>query len=98
MVCRERGRLPRRCLLRGVSAKGGVYPEGCLPRGVLPGGCTPPHCGQADTCKSITFQQLLLGTVITLRSDSHLVKAFALVEWTLTFRGGKPSHTLECKF
>ena len=35
-----------------------------LPRGGLPRGCTPPPCGQTDTCKNITFLQLLLRTVI----------------------------------
>ena len=49
---------------------------GCLSRqGVcLPGGSVYPsmqwgrhsHCGQTDTCKNITFPQLLLPTVINV--------------------------------
>ena len=46
---------------------GGVCPGECLPRGsaqgCLPRGCTPPPCGQTNTCKNITFLQLLLRTV-----------------------------------
>ena len=59
-----------------VSAKGGVYQEGCLPWWGLPRGVYLPPYGQTDRCKNITLLQLLLGTVITLMSDSHLVKAF----------------------
>ena len=40
--------------LGGVSAWGG-----CLPGGVY----TSPPCGQTDTCKNITFTELLLRTV-----------------------------------
>ena len=39
---------------------GGVSAQGRrLPRGGLPGGCTHPPCGQTDSCKNITFPQLL---------------------------------------
>ena len=53
------------CLPRGVSAWG----RGCLPGGVCPGmcpprGCTPSPFGQTDTCKDITFPQLLLRMII----------------------------------
>ena len=37
--------------------------EGGLSRGCLPGGYTPLPRGQTDTCKNITFPQLLLRTV-----------------------------------
>ena len=52
----------------GVSAKGvcsgGFCLGGCLPRGVY----TSP-CGQTDTCKNITFPQLLLRTVEILETN-----------------------------
>ena len=54
-----RGSLPRGCLAMGVSAWG-CLPRGCLPRGVY---TNSPVDGILDTCKNITFPQLLLWTV-----------------------------------
>ena len=58
-------------MTRGLSAQGGIclggrvsaQGVGCLPRGVPRGGVQLPPVKQTDTCKNITFPQLLLRMV-----------------------------------
>ena len=60
--------------MRTVSCSGRLG-EGCLTRGarnwpglVWLGGCAPPPRGLTDTCKNITFPQLLLRTITSFLS------------------------------
>ena len=46
-----------------VRCSGHLGGDVCPVGGVCPGGRTPPSLGQTDTCKNITFPQLLLWTV-----------------------------------
>ena len=48
---------------QGRSAQGGVYPRCVYPS--MQWGRQPPPRGQTDTCKNITFSQLLLRAIIT---------------------------------
>ena len=65
--CVSQHALGRGVSAQGMSAQGGVCPEGCLHRGVwqtLPPrtkGRHPPTRGQTDTCENITFANFVSG-------------------------------------
>ena len=62
--CLPGGCLPRGCLPRGCMPRGRwCLPGECLTRGVSGWGVYTSPCGQTDTCKNITFPQLLLQMV-----------------------------------
>ena len=64
----------------------GVRPGRCLTRGVYTSPSPPPR-GQTDTCKNITFPQLLLRTVKYSPSTSH-----GLITLAVSGTGTEPRH------
>ena len=77
----QEGYLPWGCLGGG----GVCLPDDwCLSRGCLPRrGCIPPPSEQTDTCKNVTFPQLLLRTVKMDKNSSLSSSVRTDPEWPL---------------